>query len=218
LALVIIACLAGALVWQYRQEEIDQNLQDISALQLEISSFDNQRSAIEAEQRIEDAKFQNIAINFDSEQGSEDSATVRVPTEWTTKPTQFPGSEVVIGDENVTFRIISSESRNTTAQYIPVVDYIWKIDGNGTNITVLSQSLNCERFDTLGNDLSDEQREHQGFVVYCDESSERVVIAALAAPSGYGVGNNNDYFIIEIEDAQQVSFKAIKNYLESYSL
>ncbi len=131
----------------------------------------------------------------------------------------MPQEEQLIGDDNVTIRIVSSESRNSITQFIPTIDYLWTINSAADDdpLQVLSQSLHCERFDILSNDLNELRREHQGFNVFCDTTSEQIQIAALSTPQQYGTAVSNTYFLITIEDVQQVSIDSIVRYVESYN-
>jgi hypothetical protein len=208
---LILVGLGAAAAYQYRQLELDDKKAEISELQSDMSSFQVVQASIEAAKQVEAEKFKTISLDS--------NATIRVPRGWELKDTSFPLEEQIIGNNNVAIKIVSSDSRNSISQYIPTVDYLWTItnDSAGAQLRVQSQSLHCERFDTLSNDLNDQQREHQGFTVFCDTNSERVQIAALAAPEKYGVLASNTYFIISVEDVQQVDFDSLVEYLESYS-
>jgi len=208
---LVLAGLGGLAAYQYRQIELDDKNIIINELQSDIAGFSEQKAAIDAALQAEEDRFQIVQLD--------NSATIRVPSEWSLKQTSLPEEEQIIGDENVTLRIVTSESRNSVEQFIPVVDYIWTISSAnvGNPIKVESQSLHCERFDTLSNDLTDTKREHKDFIVYCDEDSEQVEIAMLAAPENYGTVASNTYFLVTIQDLQQVDFDDLRDYIESYT-
>lgn len=209
LFLIIIIGLSGAAVWQYRQIEIDEKQSEITELQSEIASFADQQAALEAARRAEEARFRNLSVN---------EANVRVPAEWETKPSQLPDQEVIIGDNNVTLTVVNSENRNSIETFIPKVDYLWIMEASDDSVQVASQSLHCNRFDTLDNNLDNPLREHQGFQVFCDDNQEVVKIVVLNSPENYGILASNTYFMIEIADLQQVNFADLQDYIESYNL
>jgi len=208
---LILAGLGGVAAYQYRQIEVDDKDVAIAELRSDIITFEEQKQAIEQAAQIEAERFQNVQLN--------EGATMRVPSGWTAKETSLPIQEQVIGDDNVTMKIISSDSRNSITQFIPTVDYVWTIESAnvGSPVQLLSQSLHCERFDTLSNDLSEELREHKGFNVYCDTDSEKVEIAALSSPEKYGTQATNTFFLISIRDLQQVDLDDIVTYIESFT-
>jgi hypothetical protein len=208
---LVLAVLGGFAMYQYRQIEINDKVVEISELKSNAMSFQELQATIQANKQAELDKHTTVTL--------EDGATILVPREWTTKDTSLPLEEQKLGDDNVTISIVSSESRNSTAQYIPIVDYIWTIapSKDGDSLQVTAQSMHCERFDTLSNDLHQARREHLGFSVFCDTDTERVEIAVLATPEQYGTTLDNTYFLISVIDLQQVDFNDIVRYIESYT-
>lgn len=207
--LVILLCMAIAAgyVWQLRQIEVDKKVNKIETLKNEAKLHIADQKARDEETKALEAKF----TTFDT-----DNFSMKILATWKLKSTQFPEDEIVIGDENTTIRVITSETRNSGTTYIPKVDYLWEISDGQDQLEITKQSLHCERFDTFDNQLPLTLREHNGFKVYCDTDGEKVVIAALAAPEKYGTEKTNSYFIIEINEVQQVNFDDIVSYLESY--
>lgn len=208
LLLIVVIVLSGAAVWFYRQYQVDDKQTRISQLQNELATFANEKRMIENQKQTEDAKYQTMALN---------NATIRVPKEWTVQPSQYPSEEQVIGDDNVSLHITRSKSRDSSDKYIPRVDYLWQSQTTGNKQKISTKSLHCNRFDTLGNNLSDTRRQHNGFTVYCDTNPEKVVIAVLNQPQKYGNNTDDTYFIVEVNDLQQLNFDDLTMYLESYT-
>ena len=205
--LAIVMALAGAVVWIYRGQELVTKNNQISQLQQQIADFSQQQASVQAAKQAEAAKFQTVSAR---------GISMRLPVSWQQQPTQFPADETIYGNDNVSLQIISSDNRNSIGQYIPQVDYLWQIAGVDNNpVAVSNQSLACDRFDTLDNNLSSPVRTHNGFRVYCDTHGGQLVIAALGNPDHYGVGSRNVYFIIIIRDVQQVSLNDVKGYIQS---
>ncbi len=210
LLLAIIMVLAGAVVWQYRGQQITLKNNEIHRLRQKAAIFAGQQAATEASRQAEAAKFHTV-----SAQG----VSLRVPVSWHEQPSQFPADETIFGNEAVSLQIVSSPSRNAVGQYIPQLDYLWQIaPGINNSVVIKNQSLQCDRFDTLDNNLNSKVREHNGFHVYCDSDGGTLVIAALATPEDYGVGSQKVYFIVTIHDVQQVNLNDIKSYIESSKL
>jgi len=208
--LAIVIALAGTVVWQYRGQQITVKDNEISRLKQEAEAFAGQKEASQAAKQAEVAKFQTVTAK---------GVNLRLPVSWQQQPTQFPSDETIFGNDAVSLKVVISPSRNSIAQYIPAVDYVWQIaPGNDDSVVVKNQSLQCDRFDTLDNNLSSKVREHNGFHVYCNTDGGELVVAALATPDNYGVGTQNVYFIITINDVQQVSLNDIKGYIKSTKL
>jgi len=207
--LIILLCmaLAGGYVWQYRQKEIDKKILTIQNLKEDAKAFAEQQKVIEEEKKALESKFSVLET---------DTFTIRVPSTWSLRSTQFPQDETVIGDQNTTMRVINSETRNSIANFIPTVDFLWQIGEENDNLKVSRQSRHCQGFDTINNDFSEALREHNGFNVYCDKDGGKVVVGAMSKPESYGTENTNTYFIIEINDVQQVNFDEIAGYIESF--
>ncbi|CAN5613218.1 hypothetical protein BH23PAT1_BH23PAT1_4030 [soil metagenome] len=208
--LAIVIALTGTAVWQYRGQQITVKNNEILRLKQQAAAFADQQAAAQAAKQAEAAKFQTITVR---------GVNMRLPVSWHEQPSQFPSDETIFGNDAVSFQIVTSSNRNSIDQYIPKVDYLWQIaPGTDNSVAVKRQSLQCDRFDTLDNNLSSKVREHNGFHVYCDTDGGKLVIAALATPDNYGVGAQNVYLIITINDVQQISLKDIKGYIESAKL
>ncbi|MGI9027889.1 MAG: hypothetical protein ACR2FM_03580 [Candidatus Saccharimonadales bacterium] len=208
LALVIV--LSGTLVWLYRGQQITVKNNEILRLKQQAAAFAGQQAATEEAKQAEAAKFQTVTTK---------GVTLRLPVSWQEQPSQFPKEETIFGNEAVSFQIVTSSSRNSIEQYIAKVDYLWQIaPATDNSIVVKNQSLQCDRFDTIDNNLSSKLREHNGFHVYCDTDGGKLVVAALAAPENYGLGAQKVYFIVTINDVQQISLNDIKGYIESAKL
>ncbi|MGI9027302.1 MAG: hypothetical protein ACR2FM_00430, partial [Candidatus Saccharimonadales bacterium] len=208
--LTMVIGLAGTAVWLYRGQQITVKNNEIRRLKQEAEAFAGQQEATQAAEQAEAAKFQTVTVK---------GVSLRLPVSWHEQPTQFPGDETIFGNDAISFQVITSSSRNSIAQYIPKVDYLWQIaPGTDNSVVVKNQSLQCDRFDTLDNNLSSKVREHNGFHVYCNTNGGELVVAALSKPDNYGVGAQNVYFIITINDVQQVSLNDIKGYIESAKL
>ena len=208
LSLLVVMSLSGALVWQYRQSEIDNKQSQIEALKSNELLFADQQRAIEEQRKAEEAKFNTVTVG---------ESKIRIPAEWSEQVTTLPKQEIIYGDDNVSFSIVSAEDRNSVEDYRPRVDYVWTLEDNNGTISVASQSLHCSRFDTLNNDLSQPLREHNNFRVYCDDNQEVVRIFAAKSSGLYGLTQTNSYFEIEVRDLQQLDFDSLKDYIESYS-
>jgi Na+-transporting methylmalonyl-CoA/oxaloacetate decarboxylase gamma subunit len=208
--LAIVMVLAGTVVWQYRGQQITAKNNEIFRLKQQATAFASQQSAAQAVKQAEAAKYQAITVK---------GITMRLPVTWHKQPSQFPSDETIFGNDAVSFQIITSSSRNSIDQYIPVVDYLWQVSADTDNsVVVKNQSLQCDRFDTLDNNLSSKVREHNGFHVYCNTDGGKLVVVALAKPDNYGVGPQNVYFIVTINDIQQIRLSDIKGYIESAKL
>ena len=197
LLVLIIAGLGGTLAWQYRQGEINTLTTERNNAQQVVQLLDEERQAIEAAKAAEEARLKSVVVDVNGA-----DFTLRVPREWESQPTQFPQVTQVIGDDNVTMQIIADDSRDSSEEFIPEVDYLWKMNADGS---IVSKSLQCQRFDTLGNNLEEQQREHQDFIVYCDQDAETVRIAVLAEPDNYE-SREGVYYLVGIKDIQQFSF------------
>lgn len=208
--LVILLCmaLAAGYSWQYRQKEIDNKVSTIENLKKDAKKFEAEKHAAEEEKKKLEEQYTLLDAG---------TFTMRVPATWVEKATEYPQDEKVYGDENTTIRVINSETKNSIDNYIPTVDYLWQITEDNGAIKVLNQSLHCQRFDTINNDLNNAVREHNNFHIYCDTDAEKIVIGALSTPEKYGTENTNTYFIIEINDVQQANIDEIKTYLNSYT-
>lgn len=208
--LAIVMALAGSVVWIYRGQQITAKNTEIATLKQQAKTFAAQQAQAQAAQQAEAAKFQTVTAK---------GVTLRLPVSWQKQPTHFPADETIYGNDAVSFKIIASPSRNTISEYIPTVDYLWQIAlSSDKSVVVQNQSLQCDRFDSLDNDLTSTVREHNGFHVYCDTDGGKLVVAALASPQNYGVGSKNVYFFVTINDVQQISLNDIKSYIESVKL
>lgn len=205
---LLLAGLGAAAMYQYRQIDIDNNNVEITRLESEIQEFSAERQAIEAARQAEEDKLSQFTVGDDN--------TISLPREWSAKPSSFPAEELLLGDENITLTVVTSETRNGSETFIPTVDYLWVMDQSGDALSITSKSLHCDRFDTLSNDLSDPRREHKGFTVYCDTDAESVQVAILSSPDSYGLGSTGAYFLVTIKDIQQASLDAIQDYVQSY--
>lgn len=207
LLLAMVVGLSGSLVWMYREQKVIDQQNEISGLRQSLQSLEQQKQTEVAATSTKEAMFQDVTT---------DNYSIRIPKDWVKQPSRLPSEETIYGNSNVILRIVRSDSRNSIKQFIPEVDYLWQISNQSGNTIVTNQSLHCQRFDTIDNNLSDKVREHNGFHVYCNTDAEKSIIAALSAPDKYGLENTGVYFVVEINDTQQASLQEIKNYIESY--